>query len=107
MPPVKAGQTGPESAGRDGLIAAMRPGGDVMFGGSSVSWISMNDLEGLEGRCVRLKTGGIAFFVSERLATTSLSCVPGTWRSQPEVTLADGSREIAARVVADSCAKGI
>jgi hypothetical protein len=61
----------------------------------------------LEGRCVRLKTGGVAFFVSDRLAATSLSCVPGTWRHQPEVTLLDRSREIPGRVVADSHAGGI
>src|SRR5690348_461060 len=61
----------------------------------------------LEGRCVQLKTGGVAFFVSDRLAATSLSCVPGTWRNQPEVTLLDGSRQIPARVVADFHARGI
>lgn len=61
----------------------------------------------LEGRCVRLKTGGVACFVSDRLAATALSCVPATWRSQPEVTLLDGSREIPALVVADHHARGI
>jgi uncharacterized protein (TIGR02265 family) len=58
-------------------------------------------------RCVLLKTGGVAFFVSDRLAATSLSCVPSTWRIRPEVTLLDGSREIAARVVADHGLRGL
>ncbi|HYV43478.1 MAG TPA: DUF2378 family protein [Myxococcaceae bacterium] len=56
---------------------------------------------------MRLATGGVAFFVSDRLAATSLSCIRGTWRDQPEVTLLYGSREIAARVVADYHARGI
>jgi len=78
----------------------------MMASSATLGWPVPED-DDLEGRCVRLESGGVAFFVSDRLAATSLSCVPSTWRTQPEVTLLDGSRELAARVVADYHSRGI
>ena len=54
--------------------------------------------------CLQLETGGTAFFISDRLAVTARSCVPGHWRTRPEIALLDPASQawIPTRVVAEN-----
>src|SRR4051812_23850760 len=54
--------------------------------------------------CMQLGTGGLAFFISDRLAVTSLGCVPRDWRQRPEVQLLrrTGALHVPSWVVAEN-----